>query len=468
LKFVWKLSEPFLFSVIGASVSLFDIPFTLLSTAMVLVALGVLVKVLAALITTCMWGSEWKWEECIFVAGTWSGKASVQAALSGATAELVQHQSYVRTLSKRHHIFIQQNPNHFAPETQNPTPAAGASNTDDNIFPIKLSQNPETLASSSPLGTSSEARNPNLRKAVSPASTNNGSKAPFLPRPYIRKRDISSELTSHTSDTPDTDAASKLSRQEGAIEAPEGPTTPTVVSYGVLVAPDGKDSIQPGSNGGQSGESGASLPPIFGLRTDGQDQGPISPASPNLPTDRSINNPIIAGSGNIPSNLHTLPPATPDPAFAEAAAAAKAAALAYELDLYYSKVVFTFMVAAILIGAPSCAAWVSRFMARVTNSSTIKQHQKHQKIPKQMQHSKHDMDGEGNAGWSVVGGVGNEHLHHHQQHRRHHDTGSDDFDGDSVGFLDVADGEGEMDSDGVYLNGFGVLEAAPSAAGAAE
>ncbi|KAI8807306.1 hypothetical protein BJ742DRAFT_813212 [Cladochytrium replicatum] len=87
LKVVWKWAEPFLFTLIGATIAFNEFPVWLLCKAMVVVLSSVVVRAFVTFAVAHMAGLPWK--ECVFVSGTWCGKASVQAALSFATIEYV-------------------------------------------------------------------------------------------------------------------------------------------------------------------------------------------------------------------------------------------------------------------------------------------------------------------------------------------------------------------------------------------
>ncbi|EGF79597.1 hypothetical protein BATDEDRAFT_26048 [Batrachochytrium dendrobatidis JAM81] len=90
LKLIWKAFKPFLFPVIGASVSFKEMPLYLFTTALLLVTISVLVKQVS-----CFWVTRavnLSDEEAYFWCGMWTGKASVQATLCGAALELVHHQ----------------------------------------------------------------------------------------------------------------------------------------------------------------------------------------------------------------------------------------------------------------------------------------------------------------------------------------------------------------------------------------
>ncbi|KAJ3113520.1 Sodium/hydrogen exchanger 9B2 [Phlyctochytrium bullatum] len=87
LKFVWKFAEPFLFSLIGASVCLLEMQASLVISALLCVALSIAVRMCCAYFTA--WLAGLSPEEQVFTSGLLTGKASVQAALSTVTMELV-------------------------------------------------------------------------------------------------------------------------------------------------------------------------------------------------------------------------------------------------------------------------------------------------------------------------------------------------------------------------------------------
>ncbi|TPX70682.1 hypothetical protein SpCBS45565_g01644 [Spizellomyces sp. 'palustris'] len=88
LKTVWYCAEPFLFPVIGASISLasFDTPTLVLS--LICVACSICIKLSTAFVAA-RWGGLDK-DEATFLSGVWTGKASVQAALSSTPLTLIQ------------------------------------------------------------------------------------------------------------------------------------------------------------------------------------------------------------------------------------------------------------------------------------------------------------------------------------------------------------------------------------------
>nr|KAJ3404816.1 Sodium/hydrogen exchanger 9B2 [Polyrhizophydium stewartii] len=89
LKSVWITFKPFLFPVIGASVSLTEMPPSMFSTALALVFCSVLVKQTVSLVVAR--GVGLRPIEAKLWSGLWTGKASVQATLCGAALELVHH-----------------------------------------------------------------------------------------------------------------------------------------------------------------------------------------------------------------------------------------------------------------------------------------------------------------------------------------------------------------------------------------
>ncbi|KAJ1548901.1 hypothetical protein HK405_013225, partial [Cladochytrium tenue] len=96
LKGVWRLAEPFLFPLIGASVYFGEIPPSLLLRALVVVAMSVVFKMLMALIAASAAGLPV--DEQVLTAAVWSGKGSVQAALATVTVEAVQHNNLQGTV----------------------------------------------------------------------------------------------------------------------------------------------------------------------------------------------------------------------------------------------------------------------------------------------------------------------------------------------------------------------------------
>jgi Kef-type K+ transport system membrane component KefB len=92
LKLSWKCLKPFLFPIIGSSITVSDIPASTLLKALLLIVLAVSIKLVATLITSIVCGLDGK--ESMFVSGLWTGKASIQATLCGAAMEMVH----------RHHL----------------------------------------------------------------------------------------------------------------------------------------------------------------------------------------------------------------------------------------------------------------------------------------------------------------------------------------------------------------------------
>ncbi|KAH6568315.1 hypothetical protein BASA62_005528 [Batrachochytrium salamandrivorans] len=89
LKLVWTAFKPFLFPVIGASVSFTEMPLAMFVKALLLVGISVLVKQIVCFIVSKYVGLSTA--EARFWCGMWTGKASVQATLCGAALELVHH-----------------------------------------------------------------------------------------------------------------------------------------------------------------------------------------------------------------------------------------------------------------------------------------------------------------------------------------------------------------------------------------
>ncbi|KAJ3204014.1 hypothetical protein HDU67_009816 [Dinochytrium kinnereticum] len=91
LKLVWKFAEPFLFPLIGASVSLIEIRPAIIALSMLCVSLSIFIRMSVAYITS--WVAGLTPEEQTFTCGLLTGKASVQAALSTVTMEAVHRNS---------------------------------------------------------------------------------------------------------------------------------------------------------------------------------------------------------------------------------------------------------------------------------------------------------------------------------------------------------------------------------------
>ena len=73
---MWNFFQPFLFPVIGATVSFYDIPISIFLKAFLVVSMSICVKFLASYVVTRLSGMEK--EESFFVSGIWTGKASIQ------------------------------------------------------------------------------------------------------------------------------------------------------------------------------------------------------------------------------------------------------------------------------------------------------------------------------------------------------------------------------------------------------
>jgi Kef-type K+ transport system membrane component KefB len=89
LKSIWNLFKPFLFPVIGASVSLTDLPLSMFLRCAGIVLLSVSVKAMAAFFVGFLTGMDF--EERLFVSGTWTGKASVQVLFLVCNNECLTH-----------------------------------------------------------------------------------------------------------------------------------------------------------------------------------------------------------------------------------------------------------------------------------------------------------------------------------------------------------------------------------------
>ncbi|KAJ1569877.1 hypothetical protein HK096_011280 [Nowakowskiella sp. JEL0078] len=101
LKLIWKYAEPFLFPVIGASVSFAEINSQTLITAALVVLSSVAIR---GVVSFCvaLFGAGFKWKESVFVCGTWCGKASVQAALCHATYDYIHHYHLEGTVEEQY------------------------------------------------------------------------------------------------------------------------------------------------------------------------------------------------------------------------------------------------------------------------------------------------------------------------------------------------------------------------------
>ncbi|KAJ3382450.1 Sodium/hydrogen exchanger 9B2 [Entophlyctis sp. JEL0112] len=95
LKFFWNLAEPFLFPLIGASVCLNEIRPIVLVMALLVVFTSICVRMAVSFFSAQAAGLSI--DEQIFTCGLWAGKASVQAALSTTTIELVHQHKLLGT-----------------------------------------------------------------------------------------------------------------------------------------------------------------------------------------------------------------------------------------------------------------------------------------------------------------------------------------------------------------------------------
>ncbi|KAJ3315303.1 Sodium/hydrogen exchanger 9B2 [Boothiomyces sp. JEL0838] len=87
LKNLWKLFKYGLFPVIGATISFDKFSFTLLVRSLLIILFSVMVKMGAAYLTAQL--ADLSEEEAFFIAGIWTGKASIQATLCGVALEKV-------------------------------------------------------------------------------------------------------------------------------------------------------------------------------------------------------------------------------------------------------------------------------------------------------------------------------------------------------------------------------------------
>ncbi|KAI8904507.1 hypothetical protein DFJ77DRAFT_435813 [Powellomyces hirtus] len=87
LKHIWTLTEPFLFPLIGSSIHLAAFQPRILAAAGACVAASVAIKLCTTYAATTITRFE-RWERG-FAAGVWTGKASVQAALSSVPLSLL-------------------------------------------------------------------------------------------------------------------------------------------------------------------------------------------------------------------------------------------------------------------------------------------------------------------------------------------------------------------------------------------
>ncbi|KAI8622551.1 hypothetical protein BC830DRAFT_1088749 [Chytriomyces sp. MP71] len=95
LKFAWNLAEPFLFPLIGASVCLIEIRPIVLVLSVLCVFASICVRMAISFFTAQLAGLSI--DEQIFTCGIWTGKASVQAALSTTTMDLVHQYKLTNT-----------------------------------------------------------------------------------------------------------------------------------------------------------------------------------------------------------------------------------------------------------------------------------------------------------------------------------------------------------------------------------
>lgn len=89
LNFIWvTFGQPYLFSLLGAAVSLSSLTPKLVTAGILLIVGGLIVR--AAVIFACVSGTDWNMKERLFGAITWCPKATVQAALSTVALDYVK------------------------------------------------------------------------------------------------------------------------------------------------------------------------------------------------------------------------------------------------------------------------------------------------------------------------------------------------------------------------------------------
>ena len=92
LAFMWsKVGQPFLFALLGASVLLENLTPDVVGGGILVIAVGLLLRALAAY--ACAQTTDWTPKEKIFTAITWCPKATVQAALSSVALDYVTDSS---------------------------------------------------------------------------------------------------------------------------------------------------------------------------------------------------------------------------------------------------------------------------------------------------------------------------------------------------------------------------------------
>ena len=79
LKGLWDFFKLFLFPVIGASVSFNTLPFDVFLRCLILVLSSIFIKFIIAFISS--YASDLDVDECVFISGIWTGKASVQVMI---------------------------------------------------------------------------------------------------------------------------------------------------------------------------------------------------------------------------------------------------------------------------------------------------------------------------------------------------------------------------------------------------
>lgn len=83
--YLWMLFQPVLFGLVGAEVSLENVRSEFVGQAMGVICIGLVFRMLAAVIATTKSGLNWK--EKLFTAIAWLPKAAVQAALGSVALD---------------------------------------------------------------------------------------------------------------------------------------------------------------------------------------------------------------------------------------------------------------------------------------------------------------------------------------------------------------------------------------------
>ncbi|KAJ3077589.1 Sodium/hydrogen exchanger 9B2, partial [Quaeritorhiza haematococci] len=85
LKICWEIFQPFMFPIIGSNINFATLTPTIALNSLAIIFGSLITKMIA---TYClMWSQGVEWERRVFVAGAYTGKATVQAALSSTALE---------------------------------------------------------------------------------------------------------------------------------------------------------------------------------------------------------------------------------------------------------------------------------------------------------------------------------------------------------------------------------------------